>query len=125
MSTIIARRRTADNKTVYVYNDGDLTSAFGLYFRGASVRKDVALSLLIADEACLFDAGELGVLIRAANDLAKKGLVLPGELRALAASRLSLASPLAHGTFSVYIRLSRELSPSKRESIASLFSMSR
>lgn len=86
---IIARRLTADNKTVCVHEDGDLTSSFGFYFRGATVKKDVSLSLLIADEAQLFNHDEMGTLIRAAKDLAKKGPVLPGELRALAAKRCS------------------------------------
>lgn len=88
-TTVIARRITADNRTIYVHSDGDLTSAFGFYFKGATVKKDVALSLLIADEAQLFNADEIGTLIRAAKDLAKKGSVLPGELRALAAKRLA------------------------------------
>ncbi len=85
---IIARRYTADNRAVYVHEDGDLTTSFGVYFRGATVKKDVQLSLLIADEAQLFDAKEIGTLIRAAKDLAKKGPILPGELRALATKRL-------------------------------------
>lgn len=79
---IIARKLTADNKSVLVYGDGDLTGPMGFYFRGARVQKDVSLSLLIAGEACLFDASEMGAVIRAANKLAKKGQVLPGDLRA-------------------------------------------
>lgn len=85
MSTIISRKRTFDGKPVLVHTDGDLTGALGFYFRGAKVRKDVRLSLLIADEACVFDASEMGALIRAANTIAKKGgSVLPGDVRALA-----------------------------------------
>lgn len=81
---VIVRKSTADNKPVLVFEDGDLTGAMGFYFKGANVRKDKALSLLIAGEACLFDASEMGALIRAANTLSKKGQVLPGDLRALA-----------------------------------------
>lgn len=80
----IVRKLTADGKTVVVYEDGDLTAAMGFYFKGARVQKDKALSLLIAGEACLFDASEMYALIRAANTLSKKGQVLPGDLRALA-----------------------------------------
>lgn len=81
----ITRKLTADGKTVVVYEDGDLTAAMGFYFKGARVQKNVSLSLLIAEEACLFDASEMGALIRAANIVAKKGgNVLPGDVRALA-----------------------------------------
>lgn len=81
---VIIRKLTADNKPVLVFDDGDLTQITGVYFPGVRVRKDLSLSLLIAGEACLFDACEMHALIRAANTLAKNGAVLPGELRALA-----------------------------------------
>jgi hypothetical protein len=82
---VIARKLTADGKSVLVYEDGDLTQALGFYFRGVRVVRDVTRSLLIANEACLFDAREMPHLIRAANKLARKGQLQPGNLRALAA----------------------------------------
>lgn len=88
MNAVIVRKSTADNKPVLVFEDGDLTGAMGFYFKGARVQKDKALSLLIAEEACLFEASEMHALIRAANTLAKNGAVLPGELRALACKLL-------------------------------------
>lgn len=75
---------TSDIKTVIVWSDGDLTGALGQRFPGAKVQKNLALSLLIADEATLFDAREMGCLIKAANTLAKKGEVLRDDLRQLA-----------------------------------------
>lgn len=81
---IIIRRTTADGVTVCVWNDGDLSGRLGHYFRGAKVVKDKTRSMLIADEATLFNSSEMGCLIKAANTLAKKGTIVPGELRALA-----------------------------------------
>lgn len=85
---VIVSKRTSDNKPVLVFDDGDITQVTGIYFPGVRVRKDLTLSLLIAEEACLFEASEMHALIRAANTLAKNGAVLPGELRALACKLL-------------------------------------
>jgi hypothetical protein len=86
---VIISKRTSDNKPVLVFDDGDITQVTGIYFPGVRVRKDLTLSLLIAEEACLFEASEMGALIRAANTLAKNGAVQPGELRALACKTLN------------------------------------
>jgi hypothetical protein len=84
----ISSKRTADGKTVEVWvNDNgtaNVSSHAGISWTGGWIALTPADALLVASEASLFDAAEMPHLIRAAAKLAKRGTVLPGELRAAA-----------------------------------------
>lgn len=84
----ISSKRTADGKTVEVWlNDNgtaNVSSSAGISWTGGWIALTPADALLVAGEASLFDAAEMPHLIRAAAKLAKRGTILPGELRAAA-----------------------------------------
>jgi len=83
MNTVIAHRKTADNKSFLVWEDGEVTQALGYFWPG--IRKlPVGLALIVADEVCLYDAAEVPALLKAARKLNKTAPFTPGELRALA-----------------------------------------
>lgn len=88
----ISSKRTADGRTVEVWlNDSgaaNVSSGGGISWTGGWIALSPSDALLVAGEASLFDAAEMPCLIRTAAKLAKRGTVLPGELRAAA----SLAS---------------------------------
>lgn len=78
---------TYDNKTVIVWDNGDVTDAIGRTWTNHRALS-VGEALVIADVATLFDAAEMPVIVAAAHKLAKRGVLLPGDLSAAA----SLAS---------------------------------
>jgi hypothetical protein len=88
----ITTKLTADGMKVEVWVNSDGTanvaSFAGMSWTGGWISLTPADALLVAGESCLFDATEMPHLIRAAARLAKRGTILPGELRAAA----SLAS---------------------------------
>lgn len=88
MERPIILRKTSDDKTVQVWADGDLTGSLGLRFTTVNYCplpvRDIALSTLIAEEACLFASNEMWALIKAGRELSKAAPVLPGALRARA-----------------------------------------
>ena len=83
MPEIIGRGMTADEKRVFVWDDGSITDGAG---RGwTRSRLPLTWAFCVASEACLFDSGEMPSLVRAAAKLARRGNMLPGVLRAMAA----------------------------------------
>jgi len=86
--TIILRRNTADGKVVCIWSDGGITQMLGVYFPGTH-KLPLAAALVVADEVCLYDSLEVSTLLKVAKKLARRGRqVLPGELRAAAATAL-------------------------------------
>lgn len=84
----ISTKLTADGFKVEVWvNDSgiaNVASFGGISWTGGWIALTPADALLVACEASLFNAAEMPHLIRAAAKLAKRGTVLPGELRAAA-----------------------------------------
>lgn len=90
---IIARRMTADGKSVLLWADGSLTWALGHAIRGsAHPRTDAqrAMALragrLVLGDVCLYDGNEVSDLVAAARWAAKRD-GLPGTMRARFSSR--------------------------------------
>lgn len=89
-SHAIAARRTADDRTIKLWNDGSIAGALGAVVRGcARPRTAAARSLalaagwLVMGEAELYDFAELPALIAAARAVvARHPLAVPGDLRA-------------------------------------------
>lgn len=84
MNKIISRKKTYDNKTVLVWSDGVITQALGIYYpgRGVQGKLHASYALMIAEEACLFNASEMPDLIRAGRKLGNN--ITPHLLRVLA-----------------------------------------
>ncbi len=85
---VVARRSTADGKSVLLWSDGSLTWAHGYVIKGSAnprsaAGRELALKAgwLIAGEVCLHDADDVPDLIAAARwTAARDGL--PGTVRA-------------------------------------------
>ena len=78
---IIATRKTADDRIVHLWNDGQVTFALGVYLRGigrsrsASGRRlDLRAGWIVLGEVESYDAEELPALVRAAQ----RAVRLPG-----------------------------------------------
>jgi hypothetical protein len=91
---IIARRMTADGKSVLLWSDGSLTWALGHAIRGSAhprttEQRNAALRAgrLVLGDVCLYDASEVSALVSAARWAAARD-GLPGTMR----SRLSAMS---------------------------------
>lgn len=86
----IARRRTADDKIVLLWDDGSLTSALGAVIRGSAnprtdeQRAEARLAgWLVLGEVSLYDADEITPLIKTARALVRRDPgAQPGDLRA-------------------------------------------
>lgn len=79
-ASVVARRRTADNKSILLWSDGDIT--FGHV--GSLVSRAVPLTaaFLALDEVCLYDATEVKALVRTARRAIKQKTQSPlGYLR--------------------------------------------
>jgi hypothetical protein len=84
----VARRRTADDKTVCLWDDGSLTWALGMAIRGSAhprtpeqTARALRAGWLVLGEVEMFDADEVSSLIAAARWAADRD-GLPGTLRA-------------------------------------------
>jgi hypothetical protein len=79
MANIIASQKTADDKTLYLWSDGDLTWGLGRAIKGVRLPRkgDLTLGFLVLGELSVYDASEVPQLVKAAQ---KGGL--PGEVRA-------------------------------------------
>ena len=75
---IIASRKTADDKRIYLWSDGDLTWAFGHAVSGVRLPRDGDLTVgwAVLGDVALYDAAEVPQLIKAAQ---KGGS--PGDIR--------------------------------------------
>lgn len=72
MIQVIARDKTADEKTVLLWEDGQITFAMGYAIRGIGAARepwareaDLRAGWAFMGEACLFEASELPVVIKA------------------------------------------------------------
>lgn len=83
---ILRIRTTYDQVRVVVWNDGELTDGAGRGFCRA--RLSLTAAIMAAEEAQLFDAAELPVLLRAAARLEKEGKLNPGALRTAATTEI-------------------------------------
>lgn len=61
---IIARRQTADGKTVFGWSDGDITFGMGRYPQGIGKTRDARVRDRVLDQVSLVDASEVAGLIR-------------------------------------------------------------
>jgi|JI10StandDraft_1071094.scaffolds.fasta_scaffold06004_36 hypothetical protein len=93
--SVLAKRRTHDNKTILLWADGQITQSFGIWLPGIAPRKHTTGKLPLADawvvmdEVCLWDMSEVAFLIKAARVI-RSGTIhkiplSPGTLRSLAA----------------------------------------
>lgn len=86
----VARRRTADDKIVLLWDDGSLTGALGTVIRGSANPRTEAqrtearrVGWLVLGEVSLYDADEITPLIKAARALVRRDPgAHPGDLRA-------------------------------------------
>lgn len=79
--TVIAKRQTADSKTVEFYSDGGITGAMGFYIRGIRKISDSVRNWLMGDVQ-LYDYNELPIVIQSARKLAKRDPnATPGDYR--------------------------------------------
>lgn len=86
-SEIIARRKTADDKVVALWNDGSLTWGSWNVIKGsphartdAQIREALAAGWLVMGEIELYDADDVPRLIDVARKVAHRG-GLPGDVR--------------------------------------------
>lgn len=115
----IARRNTSDGTNVLLWADGSLTGSMGYQFPGVPMgapRSPAALAVklvavwAVLGEVDLFDRDELPALVKVATRLARKGRVLPGDLRRLTCESLR---PTLSPVWTVY-REDRDGNPTER-----------
>ena len=95
-TTIIARRQSADDKTVALWSDGAITGGLGIYIKGspcarteAACIEALAAGWLVMGDVCLYDFDEVPSLIAAARKIARAGGD-PGDMRRALAARATL-----------------------------------
>lgn len=103
-SHIVARRSTADGKSVLLWSHGHLTWRFGEYVRGSAhprtatqVAAALAAGWLLLGDVELWEAEEVPTLAAAARQVAARS-GLPGDLRKRMAELLEPAGPVPHWT---------------------------
>lgn len=87
----IAKSRTADNKTLLLWEDGLVTFGFGFRITGIGASKNpdakaanLAAGWWLMGDACLYDAAEAANIIKVARKLARSNpSARPGDFRAL------------------------------------------
>lgn len=91
-TTIIARRQSADDKTVALWSDGAITGGLGIYIKGSPCARTEAARVealtagwLVMGDVCLYDFSEVPSLIAAARKTARAGGDAGDMRRALAA----------------------------------------
>jgi len=67
---VIAKRRTADNKPILLWSDGDITN--GRVGQLISAKVPMPAAWLALDEVCLYDLSEAKALVRTARNAVKQ-----------------------------------------------------